>query len=1106
MRAVINRTVHPINNPREDLLEESSSDNDLEYPRSPIIQINLYGFNFMALIDTGSEISCISDEVWGQLEPFYKIIPTFPCTGVTVMGAFKIKQRRVKQQSLLTFSIAKNEFCYEFLLIPDLVFPIIIGIDFLRTIPTKLDLENNCVFFKICDKWCEIPEVRPGKEYDTAESFNIKRLNVKNISLPMDDSFDNTLESDIAHLVKHSCLSADQQKIFHSVLIKYQSLFSDIPGRTREYHHQIRLKDNREFCLKQYPIPLAHREAIQKQLDTMEKWGVIRQMATPYISPIVATLKKDNSVRICLDARYLNSLMEKEHNTPPPIEEIMRTVKNIKYMSSCDFSCGYWQIPLTPDSQKYTGFKFHGKTYCFCTLPFGLSTSVSTFSRCLSSIFGSEFDSFLVIYVDDLLIMSTSFEEHMHHIEKVFNRLKEAGFTLRLKKCSFFREEMPFLGYILNSSGIRPDPSRTQALADYRPPKNVKELQRFLGLANFDRSFCQDFSALAAPLTYLLKKKTRWKWTATEQQAFDNLKQKLQENTLLYHPRDDVPYCLETDACDIALGCQLFQVIDGERRPVAWASRLLLSRETRYSINEKEALCTVWALSKFRIYLLSRKFTIYTDNSSVTYLKTCRLLSARIARYALAIQEFDFDIKHIPGTQNVIADALSRYAAVRPPSPHDKYFKILPTIKLPKSILQKVKDISRYQQNDPKLHDIRKQLASDSNLQKRFLLVNDILYLRHSNEEFYLLCIPKCLIEQLVESYHNTLGHFGSYKTWRSLKSEVWWNNMYKDIKRIIRNCEICQMTKCSALPNPELHSIIPNTKNELLALDIYGPLPVSRGGVSYVLVLLDVFSKYVTFYALKKATTRAILNRLTTDYFPKIGLVKNILSDHGTQFTSGKWKETLESLNIKVIYSSVRRPQANPSERVMRELGRLCRAYCHDHHRRWAWELQNFALFLNSLIHESTGYSPNELQLGIERIRLLPTAISGTLKHENQVSVESKLILARETLISKAARRNLRHPHRPFPEFQPGDQVLLKANTVSSAIKSETKKFLLLFEGPYKIKKRVSHATYVLQYLESDKERGTFHACHMKHFRQKESLDPGPDLQRFGVQDVPEP
>lgn len=306
---------------------------------------------------------------------------------------------------------------------------------------------------------------------------------------------------------------------------------------------------------------------------------------------------------------------------------------------------------------------------------------------------------------------------------------------------------------------------------------------------------------------------------------------------------------------------------------------------------------------------------------------------------------------------------------------------------------------------------------------------------------------------------------------------------MHRSVKQIVRTCEICQMAKMSATLNPPLQSIVPTAPNNLISLDLFGPLPVSVGGVTFLCVFLDVFTKFVCLYPLKRATTSSILNRLRKDYIPKAGKPERILTDHGTQFTSGEWREGLRSLSIEHVKCSVRHAQANPVERVMRELGRLFRVFCYSQHTRWALEVPRLEVFLNSVVHETTGYSPIELHLGRTPEPVLPFLSEEARQSDNHV----KLFYARESFISRAAKREARHPGRPYISFNGGDLVLLRSNPMSSAVSRETKKFMLLFEGPYRIKKKIGPATYVLTGLDDDVERGTFHASHLKPFCKPE-------------------
>lgn len=1082
------RAIHLENYPVDDLLDDGNCNFDhlSVSNRSPILELSLYGFSFPALVDTGSEISAISEDVWNRFPENLKAdIPCFPCTGVRITGAFKSKQKKIQLQSLIIFSCNGNLFKQEFFLVNDLIYPIILGIDFLRIYQVTIDLKNNFLACMLNGNIVKLPEKKYFHEYEGYEKINLRCipkyevLACATLSVEKDTDSNNT--------IKHFILSQTEQEIFQNLLDKNKFVFSNVPGCVKNYVHEIRMIDKNPFFIKPYPIPVAYRVSVNETVKEMERLGIIERAATSYISPVAAVIKRDGTIRLCLDARRLNSQMERDHEAPRPIEQILNTLNfdgttNRKYFSRLDATNGYWQIPLAPESRKYTGFMIDSKTYVFRVLPFGLSTASSSFVRMISRVFGPEFDSFLIAYIDDILIISNSFNEHISHLKLVFDRLNEVGLTLKLKKCAFFCTELPFLGYILNSEGIKPDPTRIEAITSYPRPKNIKQLQRFLGMCNFDRSFCQSFSGFCEPLSRLLRKKIQWEWKDEQEQAFNKIKHELSQATILYHPNLSSDWHVSVDASEYGLGAHLFQIVENQQRTVAWASRLLLPRETRYHSNEKEVLACIFALTRWRIYLLGCHFTIHTDNRVLTYIKSCRLLSPRISRWALALQEYDFSVEFLPGKNNIIADALSRDAFTIPESSDSRCFKILSTIKLPLDFQRKLKSFSKLQREDKKLADIISQLEVDSELQKRFLIHEDTLYKRQAADEPCLVCVPKHLQREFVEAFHSMLGHYGVYKTWSALRHEVWWPNMHSTIKQVLRCCDSCQKSKSSIMPKPPLNPVIPEGKGDLVALDLYGPLPKSRGGVSYILVVLDVFTKYVALYSLKKATCRAVLNKLILDYFPKNGRPVRILSDHGSQFTAKRWRETLEALSIKVIFSSVRHPQANASERVMRELGRLCRVYCAGHHTRWAYEIQNFSELMNSVVHESTGFSPNELHRNITTPNYLPATLVHTPNVGKVSDKNQRLLLAKETLISRAARRKINHPHRPYPTFNINDLVLLRANTISSALSAETKKFLLLFEGPFRIKKKVSFDTYVLM-DDKNVERGTFHVSHLKAY-----------------------
>lgn len=332
----------------------------------------------------------------------------------------------------------------------------------------------------------------------------------------------------------------------------------------------------------------------------MEEWNIIECRQTEYVSPLVIVRKKDGCIRVCLDARFLNNRMVKDHVNPPNPTDLLFEFTTGQVLSSVDLTASYWQIKILPEHQKYTGFSFDGHTYVFKVLPFGLSTSVGSFIRCLTKILGTETNSFVIPYVDDLLIFSKDFYTHMQHLRVVFQKFREAKITIKLSKSKFVSEKIKFLGHIISDQGVEMDPERIRAIKELPAPTNITRLRSFLGLVNYDHRFCRNFSALTVPLLRLLKKGQCWKWGQIEIEAFEGIKSAFLAVTMLKHPNVAYPFYIQTDASSFGLGAILYQTDDsGNRNVIAYASRTLKPNELPYTVTEKELLAIVYALRQW---------------------------------------------------------------------------------------------------------------------------------------------------------------------------------------------------------------------------------------------------------------------------------------------------------------------------------------------------------------------------------------------------------------------------------------------------------------------------------------------------------------------------
>ena len=343
------------------------------------------------------------------------------------------------------------------------------------------------------------------------------------------------------------------------LLAKYTTLFSSTLTVIKGVRHRIKLSDDRPFVQKAYPIPIAYKSLVQEKIEEMLTQGIIKKEKTAYINPLLVVKKKDGGIRLCLDARRLNSITIPENDVPPRIDDILLNFYGAKYFSSIDFTASYWQIELHPEDRKYTGFLFNSCSYVFQRVAFGLKNSGAALIRCLDDILGPELKKCLTVYVDDILVASSTFPEHLTQLSLLFETLLKANVSINLSKSQFCCKEIKFLGHILSGKGVRPSPEKISAIETAPPPVNVKQLRAFLGLCNFYVKFVQKYSFLTLPLLRLLKKGTPWKWEEAQDKAFKNMKQCFLDSVMLGFSDFSRKIFVQTDSSDLGLGAVIFQ-------------------------------------------------------------------------------------------------------------------------------------------------------------------------------------------------------------------------------------------------------------------------------------------------------------------------------------------------------------------------------------------------------------------------------------------------------------------------------------------------------------------------------------------------------------------
>ena len=725
-------------------------------------------------------------------------------------------------------------------------------------------------------------------------------------------------------------LSLPVAKLSSTQLSQLQALITDFAdifalsdsefGCTQLVQHRIETGTHAPIKQQPYRTPIVRRGLIKEMVEKMRKQGVVQPSSSPWASPIVLVPKKDGTYRFCVDFRRLNTVTTKDVYPLPRIDDILDTLGEAKYFSSLDLASGYWQVELDPESRQKAAFTTYCGLFEFVRMPFGLCNAPATFQRLMQKVLsGLEWHSCFV-YLDDILVVSHSFEEHVQHLYDVFQRLREAGLRLKPAKCHLLRDEIPFLGHIVSTNGLRPDPEKIAKVRHYPTPADATQIRRFLGLASYYRRFMPDFARVSAPLRALTKKDATFLWTADCDKAFTDLKQLLTTAPVLAYPRFGAGrfFILETDASCVGLGAVLSQAQDnGMVPPIAYASRSLDKHEKNYGISELETLGLVWAVRYFRPYILGHPCVVYTDHTACLSILNSSRPSGKLARRALTIQEMDLTIKHKAGRENANADALSRN-----PAPAASVCALIANS--PPPLLPDAATLRDEQKKDPGLAALclyleDGTLPDDKKLAKRIVIESqqyDIIdgVLHFENRSFpgrWCLVVPQPL---LMEEAHSGCfaAHLAERKVYDRLRRTVWWKGMRSDVRKWCRSCLICASRKSTRRTcKPPLQPIPVGGPFHRVAVDIL-TLPLTTSGNRYVAVFMDYLTKWPEAIAIPDQKAETIAKLFLEHVVCRHGILEELLSDRGTNFLSSLVHEVCQVLGVRKINTSGYHPQTD--------------------------------------------------------------------------------------------------------------------------------------------------------------------------------------------------
>lgn len=489
-------------------------------------------------------------------------------------------------------------------------------------------------------------------------------------------------------------LNEKQGKELHRLIERYKEVFvkdDDDLGKTNLAKHSIDTGDHKPIKQAAYKVNPHRKKIIEKEIEKMLKKGVIRKSNSPWSTPVTLVLKPNGKWRFCIDFRKLNDITRKDNHPLPRIDTLLEKFRESKWFSTLDMASGYWQIEMEEKDIEKTAFITHEGLYEFVVMPFGLCNAPATFQRTMQIVLGDLFYTVAPVYIDDIIVHSVTFKEHLEILEEVFRKIRNANLKLGPEKCKFCFKEIKFLGHIVGEDGIRTDPAKIEKVKTYPRPQNLTQLRGFLGLAKYYRKFIKDFAKIAKPLNDLTKgfkakpreirdgikikrKKSEKekkrkdetftnKWREKEENAFELLKERLTMAPVLVYPDFEKEFILYTDASKLALGAVLHQKgDDGKEYVIAYENKTLNKAEQNYTTTELECLAVIWAIEKFDYYLEGNKFKVITDHIALKWLFNKAIPKGRIGRWIMRIQPYihNMEVIHKQGRKHQNADALSR--------------------------------------------------------------------------------------------------------------------------------------------------------------------------------------------------------------------------------------------------------------------------------------------------------------------------------------------------------------------------------------------------------------------------------------------------------------
>lgn len=703
------------------------------------------------------------------------------------------------------------------------------------------------------------------------------------------------------------------QNTLSKMLNEFTDLFNGIGCMKLKYH--IKLKENvtpKISPIRKVPLPLMN--SLKNILDELENNEIIAKVSGPsdWIHPLVLVKKPNGQIRICMDPKFLNEAIKREHCVIETFEEISSKLKGAKYFTSLDATSGFYQIPLSEESANLCTVGTPFGRYKFLRLPYGVKSAPEVFHNTFKNIFN--FDG-VAIYIDDILVWGETIEEHNIRLRKVLETAKRNGIKLNKEKCKFALKEIKYMGHIITDKGVRPDNSKIEAILKMPSPKSKLDVQRILGVLNYINKFIPNFSTDTSVIRELLKKDSEFRWEPEHETALNKIKDKLTQAPVLQFYDVNLPVVISVDSSTSGSGAVVLQ----NNLPVAYASKALTETQQRYSQLEKEMLAICFGLTRFHDYVYGKQDVIVeTDHLPLLgiFKKPLNQAPARVQRMLLLVQKYEFQLKYKRGKDLIIADALSRaYLADEIDSDLDAHIAaqvnliqsetefscaLLDEIKMETGKDTELQELNEtvlkgWPNNKKHVKQVIKQYAK---YKGEITNVNGILYKGQS------IIIPKIMRGKILQEIH--YAHLGITKCTKLAETLIYWPGIKNDIKQFIENCTLCQKYANSQHSEPLNQHEIPLIPWFKVGCDLF-----DFKNSKYLLVV-DYYTKFVEVEHLHTNTSSHKVIEVLKNMFARHGIPNTLISDGGPQFSSELFKHFSNEWKFNHNITSPHYPQSN--------------------------------------------------------------------------------------------------------------------------------------------------------------------------------------------------